>query len=481
MLAFAGYGCDSFDMSGCDSNTDPDTEPGTEPATDPGSSTPGTFRVNPSGKITKNGSELPIHCGAWFGLEGQYEPNDADHNPGGAPMELYVGNMWWAPTGRTIQQTMDEITQRGINVVRLPIAPQTLDPNDPQGIGSEVLKNDPSVRQENARQAMEDFIKLADQNGIEVIVDIHSCSNYVGWRAGRLDATPPYADANRDNYEYTREDYSCSDYGESGWLADLKEIAGLADQLGVDNILAIDIFNEPWDYTWQEWKTLAEKAYKAIDSVNKDVLIMVEGVGSETSSGAKVPHGDPDSNPNWGENFFGAKSNPLNIPKDRLILSPHTYGPSVFVQRQFMDPSQPNCVDLEGDAAGDADCNIVINPAKLEAGWDEHFGFLRDEGYAIVIGEFGGNMTWPQNAEQRDMDRWGHITPGVDKEWQTAFVNYMVKKGMQGCYWSINPESGDTGGLYKHAYNAQSNPGGWGTWQGFDEEKWGLLDILWNN
>jgi aryl-phospho-beta-D-glucosidase BglC (GH1 family) len=422
---FVGYGCEPEEVPGCSDFDDPtdtettmetdtntstetttETETETTTDTDTDDDTAGLFRVDDNGNITKNGSEIPIRCGSWFGLEGQYEPNDAENNPGGAPMELYVGNMWWADTGRTIQQTMDEITAEGINVVRLPIAPQTLDPNDPQGIGDiqagGVLKNHESVRQENARQALEDFIVQADQNDIEVIVDIHGCSNYIGWRSGRLDDAPPWADADRESYEYTREEYTC-EYNEAQWLEDIKEIAGLPQQLSVDNILAIDIFNEPWNYTWEEWKTLAEHAFEAIDTVNPDILIMVEGIGSELDDGTKIPNGDEDLNPNWGENLFSAGDDPLDIPKDRLILSPHTYGPSVFVQRQFMDPNQPECEGLDGDEAGDADCNIVIDPARLEEGWEEHFGYLKDQGYAVVIGEFGGNFDWPDDGAPKKL------------------------------------------------------------------------------
>ena len=461
------------------------------------SSTPntsGTFRVDGSGNITKNGEVLPMHCGAWFGLEGQFEPKDAENNAGGAPMELYMGNMWWADTGRTIQQTMDEIKALGVNVIRLPIAPQTLDPNDPQGIGDirsgGVLKNAPSVRQTNARQALEDFIKAADANNLQVIVDIHSCSNYVGWRAGRLDATPPYTDANREDYDFTREDYSCGpapagvtvqEYNKSIWLSNLREIAGMSEDLGVDNIVAIDIFNEPWDYTWAEWKSLSESAYQAINEVNSDVLIMVEGIGSETSDGTKVPHGDEASNPNWGENLYGFADAPLDIPKERLILSPHTYGPSVFVQKQVIDQTDPACVGLEGDAAGDAGCEIVIDQARLEAGWEEHFGYLRDQGYAIVVGEFGGNMDWPASGgtNTATQNRWSFINSPVDQQWQQAFVNYAKKENIQACYWSINPESGDTGGLYTTPYDPESNASAWGTWGDFDSRKVNLLKDLW--
>jgi endoglucanase len=464
----------------------------------------GTFRVDATGNITKNGTVLPVRCGNWFGLEGRHEPSNDPTNPSGAPMELYMGNTFWANggsgTGRTIQQTMTEITNMGINVVRFPISPQTLNANDPQG-KAPFLKNHPSVRATNARQAMEDFIKLAAQNNINIIMDIHSCSNYLGWRAGRLDARPPYVDKDRPNYDFKRENYSCAAtgnpssvtniqaYDEAKWLADLREIAGLPAKLGVNNILGIDIFNEPWDYTWAEWKRLSESAYQAINSVNPNLLVVVEGISGTANNQdgtpatiTQVPHGDDATNPNWGENLFEAGANPLNIPKSRLVFSPHTYGPSVFVQKQFMDPAQSQCAGLEGDAAAEARCNIVINAAVLEPGWEEHFGYLRAQGYAMVVGEFGGNLDWPNKGTVADQQKWSHITAGVvDGQWQTAFVNYAKRKNIQGCYWSINPESGDTSGWYGHAYDPVSNTAGWGEWRPFDARKTNLLNTLWGN
>ncbi len=83
----------------------------------------------------------------------------------------------------------------------------------------------------------------------------------------------------------------------------------------------------------------------------------------------------------------------------------------------FMDPAQSQCTGLEGDAAGDAKCNIVINPTLLRQGWEEHFGYLKQLGYAIVVGEFGGNMDWPGGQTSvRDRNRWGYVTPGVDPD-----------------------------------------------------------------
>jgi endoglucanase len=460
------------------------------------------FRVNPAGRITKNGTVFPVRCGSWFGLEGRHEPSDDPVNPSGAAMEQYIGNTSWANggagTGRTIAQTMSEIAGMGINVIRLPLVPQTLNANDPQGTGN-VLKNHSSVRIANSRLALETMIRAADAANIEVMLDIHSCSNYVGWRKGRLDARPPWTDADRDNYDFKRENYSCAStnnpstvttthpYNQTMWLDNLRTVAGLGTALGVDNIIGIDIFNEPHDYTWAEWKAMTEAAYAAINAVNPNTLLFVQGVG--TNAGAQdgspttvtpVPHGVVATNPNWGENLFEAGTNPINIPKERLVYSPHTYGPSVFVQKMFMDPAQTQCAGLEGDAAGDANCNIVINPTLLRQGWEEHFGYLKQQNYAIVVGEFGGNMDWPLGqASIRDRDRWNHITPGVDTAWQNAFVDWMVSKGIEGCYWSINPESGDTAGWYGHAYDPISNESGWGQWLNFDQRKTNLLNRLW--
>jgi endoglucanase len=460
------------------------------------------FRVNSAGRITKNGTVFPVRCGSWFGLEGRHEPSDDPVNPSGAAMEQYIGNTSWANggagTGRTIAQTMQEIAGMGINVIRLPLVPQTLNATDSQGTGT-VLKNHSSVRIANSRLALETMIRAADAANIEVMLDIHSCSNYVGWRKGRLDARPPWTDADRDNYDFKRENFSCAStnnpptvttthpYNQTMWLDTLRTVAGLGTALGVDNIIGIDIYNEPHDYTWAEWKALTEAAYAAINAVNPNTLLFVQGVGTKAgtqdgspSTVTEVPHGSATTNPNWGENLFEAGTNPISIPKERLVYSPHTYGPSVFVQKMFMDPAQTQCAELEGDAAGDANCNIVINPTLLRQGWEEHFGYLRQQNFAIVVGEFGGNLDWPLGqASIRDRDRWNHITPGIDGQWQNAFVDWMVEKGIEGCYWSINPESGDTAGWYGHAYDPISNESGWGQWLNFDQRKTNLLNRLW--
>ncbi len=459
------------------------------------------WRVDAQGNITRDGLIFRVHGGSWFGLEGRHEPSNDQTNPSGAPMEQYMGNVFWAPSARTYTQDVNEFKAMGINLVRIPLSPQTLDANNPQG-RAPYLKNHESVQIANSRLALETVIKELDKVGIMVLLDIHSCSNYIGWRAGRFDARPPWADADRDNYDFKRENWSCAStnnpptvtntqpYDETKWRADLRTLAGLGTQLGVTNIMGIDIFNEPHDYNWTEWRRLIDVAYAEINAVNPNILIFAQGIGTVngTQDGTpttfnQTPHGEAATNPNWGENLFEAGANPPTMPKNRLVYSPHTYGPSVFVQKMFMDPAQPQCAGLEGDAAGDADCNIVINPTLLRQGWEEHFGYLKAQGYAIVIGEFGGNMDWPRGkASLRDQARWSHITDNtIDAQWQNAFVDYLISAGITDTiYWSINPESGDTGGLYTTPYQPGSNESGWGTWGALDSRKITLLNRLWN-
>lgn len=459
------------------------------------------WRVDAQGNITRDGVIFRVRGGSWFGLEGRHEPSNDPTNPSGAPMEQYMGNVFWAPSSRTYDQDIAEFKAMGINLIRLPLVPQTLDANNAQG-RAPYLKNHESVQIANSRLALETIIKKLDAAGIMVLLDIHSCSNYLGWRAGRFDARPPFADHDRDNYDFKRENWSCAStnnppsvtntqpYNETLWRSDLRTLAGLGAQLGVTNIMGIDIFNEPHDYTWAEWRRLIDVAYAEINAVNPNILIFAQGIGTVagTQDGSPtttiaIPHGNEFSNPNWGENLFEAGANPPTMPKNRLVYSPHTYGPSVFVQRMFMDPSQPQCAGLEGDAAGDADCNIVINPTLLRQGWQEHFGYLKAQGYAIVIGEFGGNMDWPRGkASLRDQARWSHITDNtIDAQWQNAFVDYLISVGITDTiYWSINPESGDTGGLYTTPYQPGTNESGWGTWGALDSRKMTMLQRLWD-
>jgi len=459
------------------------------------------WAVDSKGTITLNGSPYRIKGGSWFGLEGRAEQSTDDKNPRGAPMEMYIGNVFWNKSERTLAKDAAEIKSLGFNCIRMPVAPQTLNDDDPQGKDPN-LKNTEDVRIQGAFTALKAVVKACSDAGLYVLLDMHSCSNYVGWRAGRIDARPPWVDGKREEYDFAREDCSCAstgnpsgvtriqEYNVTKWLADLKTLAGLGKELGVDNIMGIDIFNEPWDYSWSDWRSLIDQAYTAISSVNPNILIFAQGIGGSNGNQdgtpetkQDTPHGDPNTNPNWGENLFGVRDNPPTMPKSKLVFSPHCYGPAVCTQPMFADlVAQPECAGLVEDAFGNAKCQIKIDPAKLEVGWHEHFGYLRAMGYAICIGEFGGNMEWPNKSEARHQKRYSYLTDKTsDEKWQNAFVNYLIKEGVYNSfYWSINPESSDTYGIFTSPYDPMSNKTGWGTWLTVDQRKMSLLTKLWN-
>ncbi|HET9958889.1 MAG TPA: cellulase family glycosylhydrolase [Polyangiaceae bacterium] len=474
----------------------PPTPPADAKPTPESSGIPGAFRVNTkTGHLMHDGAEFQVRGGNWFGLEGQ----DDTARPGA--MELYVGAVFWADASnkRTIDKTMQEIQSSALkfNTIRLPVAPQTLVKGHPDGDYSrtdvKIRNNDPEIYPyAGSYEALEDFLLKASKNNLYVILDLHSCSNHIGWRAGRVDDGPPWADSNRENYEYKKDNYYCNKgedaYDKAKWLADIHTLAKLPKKLGIKNIIGIDCFNEPFKYSWSEWADLSKECYDAIAAEDDDLIAIVEGVSGshEVSPGVTEPepYGDLTINPNWGENLYGQQIDPIQIPKDRLCFSPHTYGPSVFVQKQFVDQSDPACVGLEDDAAAKAKCKLVVDrknaaaTARIKQGWDEHFGYLRAQNYCVIVGEFGGTKDWPKNpVEPAAATLWAHLPSGSrpDWEWQNMFVDYMKEKGITDfTYWSINPESGDTGGLYNHAYT-ESNKSGWGVWQGLDTEKVNML------
>lgn len=305
------------------------------------------------GGIYKNGEEIQLIGVNWFGLEGSI---------------LNLHGQW---TGRTIESFVDQMTQLGFNAVRLPVSPESLEPGR-RGQG----------QPKTALDVTHDFLKVAHKAGLHVLLDVHTCS---AWRAVTDKPGPGLG--------------SCWNYGKDRWVSDLRKLADLSNQY--DNVIGIDLFNEPYGYRWADWAKASLDAANAILAVNPNTLIFVEGVGNESTAGPAGAF--------WGENLVEAAGGPLDVLKDRLVFSPHVYGPSVAWQGYF----------------GSADF-----PKNMPAIWDAHFGFLKEKGYTLVFGEFGGRYV------------------GLDKIWQDAFVDYLNSKGFYNFfYWSWNPNSGDTGGI----------------------------------
>ncbi|MCA9514073.1 MAG: glycoside hydrolase family 5 protein, partial [Myxococcales bacterium] len=312
------------------------------------------------GHLWRRGERFPVRGINWFGLE------TTDRAPHG---------LW---TGRTIESFLDQIAALGFNAVRLPLSPDVIRPDLP--CASWAVDGD----LDTGRELLEHVIDLAAARDLAILLDFHTCSSAIpGGTAG----SPS----------------DCVGYDTDDWLADLAVLAGIAAEHD-DTVLGVDLFNEPHELTWPQWRVLAEDAARVVLTNAPTVVVFVQGVADRSDTGGYVPF--------WGENLHGALAAPPAIPGARLVYTPHVYGPGVHAQTYF--------------SAGDF-------PANMPTVWDAHFGALEERGDAVVIGEFGG---WYDDG----------IAPG-EVAWNDAIVAYIEDRGLGFFYWALNPTSVDTGGL----------------------------------
>ncbi|KAK1869239.1 hypothetical protein I4F81_011718 [Pyropia yezoensis] len=181
---------------------------------------------------------------------------------------------------------------------------------------------------------------------------------------------------------------------------------------GAWNVVGADLLNEPHGANWgsgvygDDWRLAAERLGDAVLATCPRLLIFVEGVGN--------PPVTPIVGPNWafwGGNLAAACTHPVRLNQpDRLVLSPHVYGPSVAAMDYFEDAAYPT---------------------NLEDIWEAHFGHtLSCADGAVVVGEFGGD------AARAD-----------DLAFQRRLVGWMQARGVGGFVWALNPNSGDTKGV----------------------------------
>jgi endoglucanase len=248
-------------------------------------------------------------------------------------------------------------------------------------------------------EIMDKIIAGAGERGLKVILDRHRPDSH-----------------SQSELWYTDQ------YSEERWISDWVMLA--SRYAGNDTVIGADLHNEPHGQaTWgtddqsTDWRLAAERAGNAILAANPDWLIIVQGVDHYQDNWYW-----------WGGNLLGARDHPvrLDVP-DRLVYSTHVYGPGVYPQPWFWEDSFPD---------------------NLPAIWDRYWGYLEGEGIApVIVGEFGGRSV------------------GEDKEgvWQRTLVSYMREHNLNYMYWTLNPNSGDTGGVLLD------------DWQTVDPDKQALL------
>ncbi|RME66019.1 MAG: endoglucanase, partial [Caldilineae bacterium] len=312
-----------------------------------------------------------------------------------------VHGLW----SRNWREMIDQMAALGFNAVRIPVCPTTLQGVAVSGID---YNRNPDLQGLNSLYLLDRIVQNFDQAGFYILLDHH-----------------------RPDCNAISELWYTNDYSEEQWIQDLVFMARRYANL--PHFLGMDLKNEPHGAaTWgtgntaTDWNLAAERAAAAILAANPNLLIFVEGIQENATCSSNTNHW-------WGGNIEPQECYPLNIPGDKLVLSPHVYGPDVYMQPYFNDPNFPN---------------------NLPAIWEQHFGRFAGS-YAVVIGEWGG--------------RYGHGGHASDRVWQDALVDYLLEKGLRSTfYWSWNANSGDTGGILQD------------DWVSVWEDKVALLQRLWS-
>lgn len=318
--------------------------------------------------IDAKGSSVLLRGVNWFGME----------------TDLHVPHGLWV---RDYKDMLAQIKTLGYNVIRLPYSVNALRSSNISGIDFSGGKNQ-DLQGKTPLQVMDLVIQEANKQGLFILLDSHRLNDY---------SIPElwYGDG----------------FTEADWINTWKMLA--VRYKNQPNVIGADLKNEPhgrasWGTNDQatDWRLAAERAGNAILAINPNWLIVVEGVQNNVPGQQLSGHW-------YGGNLEGVRKYPVHLKiTNKLVYSPHEYGPGVYNQPWFYDANFPN---------------------NLYSRWATGFQYIATNKIApILIGEFGGRQVDSSSRE------------GI---WQRQFVNYIKQNNLSFTYWSWNPNSGDTGGI----------------------------------
>ena len=333
-----------------------------------------------------------------------------------------------------LKETLESIADHGFNLLRVPMSSELL-LQWKKGEYPKANYNNAYNEELNKMNSLEIFdyvLSLCEQNGMKVMVDIHSV---------KTDA------AGHNHPVWYNDGFTEADYIESlRWLP-----ARYKDN---DTLIAYDLKNEPhgkppetpraiWNGSNDpnNWKNVAEKAGKAVLNENPHALIVIEGIEAYPKD-IKANNFTSDNKEDyritwWGGNLMGVKDYPVDLGSEafnkQIVYSPHDYGPTVYKQPWF-------------------EKEFTYESLKKDA-WTPFWLYIADEDIApLLIGEWGGFME------------------GDTLKWMNYLRQLIDEKKLNHTFWCFNANSGDTGGLVKDDFK---------TW---DEDKYNLVKkVLWQN
>ncbi|WP_052293709.1 cellulase family glycosylhydrolase [Azospirillum sp. B510] len=302
----------------------------------------------------------------------------------------YVPAGLWADS---YQHHLESMKSVGFNTIRLTLSDEMFDSSAVTN-GIDFSKN-PDLAGLTRLQVYDKVIDYAGKLGMKVILDHHRNDGGAG--------------TNESGLWYTDK------HPESTMIANWKMLA--QHYAGNETVIGADLHNEPSvSATWggnaaTDWASAAERIGNAIQTVNKDWLLFVEGT-------------------EWSSTLAGAQSRPIHFDTpDKLVYSPHAYGQSVGQFSWLNDPNYPN---------------------NLPAQYDKMWGYLyKSDTAPIMLGEWGGQFT--SAAEQT----WGKtLAKYLNGDWNLDGKSDIAAgdKGMSWTFWAWTPESGDVGGILMDDY-----------------------------
>ena len=362
--------------------------------------------------VDKNGKEVWLTGCNWFG-----------YNTGTNTFD----GLWACDLNTSIASIADH----GFNLLRVPISSELIK-NWSNGNYPTANFNQATNSYLVGMNSLEIFDYVVGQcraNGLKIMIDIH---------CAKTDAM------GHNKPLWTDGDISEKDYLDTlAWMAKRYK--------NDDTIIAFDLENEPhgkpnesprakWDNCKDSdnWKYIAEKAANSVLKQNPNVLVMVEGIEIYPIDTKKNGNFSSTNSADyyfnwWGGNLRGVKDNPIDLGKyqNKLVYSPHDYGPAVYQQPWFKSGYNYNSLYK--------DC------------WHDNWFYIQEEGIApLLIGEWGGFMTEP------------NLT------WMTHLRKFIKTNKINHTFWCFNANSGDTGGLVKDDFV---------TW---DMEKYNFVkEVLW--
>lgn len=416
-------------------------------------------------------------------------------NWAGAEANNYVPDGLWQVSYKDL---INQIAEWGFNSIRFPFSGDTFKQSAPasgainlyaKGTDGDYDNLDFTTNQDATNPewktiygVFDTIISYCATKGLRVIFDHHRRAS----GSGGTDGAPTDA-------SYTQADW------EATWVA-LGQHYSAAN--GFSNVCGADLHNEPYQLTWSDWVTACNGVITALQAVNPDWLIIVEGVGTYDNrstwwagqlQGVAVGQyyvsvlGIVDGGTGWstGDTFsfnggtgtVATESNGVVKTVSILTASPVATDPSsssaptsaitgsgtgltIIIQAsaapQAVQPTLAVANKLVyspheyGQSVGaqnwlETTTQTVANyPNNLPAVWDSFWGYIVKQNIAPVwIGEFGGQF----GVNGSGVADPTQVNASYEKQWVSTLVDYVKANGISFSYWDLNPDSTDTGGL----------------------------------